>query len=178
MNCSPNLFKSSNSYEKHKQLTFTNAKNSSCVRTTTAIRFKWDAKWCLWTICTPLPPPLQLIEWQIIAMKLPNEINPDYEKLKVGFDLVLLFPFIHNFHSSIFCLSHQYMSCLMPTWFTSPPFGHFNTSITCQKKTSCRKPQTPCAPKNKKKTKYLIEGNSFLIDILEWLVDCHTNTMN
>lgn len=82
-------------------------------------------------------------------MKLPNEINPDYEKLKMGFDLVLLFPFIHNFHSSNFCLSHQYMSCLMPTWFTSPPFGHFNTSITCQKKTSCRKPQIPCAPKNK-----------------------------
>lgn len=43
---------------RNKQ-TFTNAKNSSWIRTITAIRFKWDAKWYRWTIWTGWPLPLK-----------------------------------------------------------------------------------------------------------------------
>lgn len=55
----------------------------------------------------------------------------------------------------------------MPTWFTSPPSGHFNTSITCQKKTSCRKPQTPCTLKNKE---YKISNRRKLVSCRQFRV--------
>lgn len=52
--------------------TLTKAKNCSWTRTTTAILFKWEAKWCLCTIWTELPPPLyflsRLNNWKLLQI--------------------------------------------------------------------------------------------------------------